>query len=81
MIEKIYKYPYSIYQKYFPNGNEEEFEKAFVSFDVSEEEFNYFQDDLNHNHKLVCLETVIFDLYYIMSEFDISKFPSNKFRE
>lgn len=80
MIETCYEIPWKVYNKYFPNGSEEEFDKAFVSFDVSEDEFKYFQDNVSHNHKLVCLETVVFDLYYIFSEFDIEGIP-NKFRE
>lgn len=40
MVEEMYEYPYSIFKKYFPNGTEEEFDKSFVSFDVSEEDFH-----------------------------------------
>ena len=69
MIEKYYEYPWNIYLKYFPNGNENEFDKAFVSFDVSKKEFK----ELTNNSKgnFICLETVIFDL-------DKIKTPINK---
>lgn len=69
MVEDVYEYPYSIYQKYFPDGNEDEFNEAFVSFDVSEEEFHILTD--NTIGKFVCWETVVFDLNKI-------KTPINK---
>lgn len=62
----------------FPNGNEEEFNKAFVTFDVSKEEFEQIKNDNNGN--FVCLETVVFDLNLIKSHFNIKNI-SNKFRK
>lgn len=81
MVEEMYEYPYSIFKKYFPNGTEEEFDKSFVSFDVSEEDFHSLTDD--SIGEFVCLETVIFDLSQIQSTFDKESIKKlqNKFRE
>ena len=81
MIETCYKIPWEVYNKNFPNGNEEEFNKSFITFDISEDEFKYFQKIVSNNYKLVCLETVVFNLHYILSEFDINNLPNNKFRK
>lgn len=80
MIEEIYKYPYSVFKKYFPNGTEKEFDDAFVSFDVSEKEFHQLTDDTKGDY--VCLDTVIFDLTKIKSQFDYLYIKSlkNKFK-
>lgn len=80
MIESYYQYPWKIYKKYFPNGNEKEFNEAFVSFDVSEEEFHQLTD--NAIGSFVCWETVIFDLNKIKTSINKNiKCLPNKFRE
>ena len=61
MIEEVYKYPYSIYEKYFPNGNEEEFNQAFVTFDYDESKINESWEALECDENYICIEGVIFD--------------------
>lgn len=77
-MDSLYEYPYSIYQKYFPNGNEEEFDEAFVTFDVSEEEFN---DLTQGNERYICLETVVFDKSFIKTPINNNLEIKNTFRK
>lgn len=81
-IKTIYAYPWSIFKKHFPSGTKQEFNNAFISFDVSKEEFNELVGKDSKHH--VCWETVIFDLSTIKSplskKFNINKIP-NTFRK
>lgn len=61
-----YEKPWNIYKKFFPNGNEEEFNKAFVTFDITIEEFNKI---IEKNPHYFFLESVIFDLSKIYSKY------------
>lgn len=73
LVKTIYQYPYSIYKKYFPQGNIEEFDKAFITFDISEKDFRELleineestQDYIKRTKRWVCWETVMFDLSQI----------------
>lgn len=76
-VENAYKYPYRIYKNFFPNGNLDEFNKSFVTFDVSKEEF---LELTRGDKKYICLETVVFDTSFIKSSMNKKLKNKNQFR-
>lgn len=61
-IPREYEKSWSIYKKYFPEGNEGEFDKSFVTFDATMEDV----DKMNNTNYLL-LEGVVFDISKINS--------------
>lgn len=59
-----YEKPWNVYKKYFSEGNESEFDKSFVTFDVSIEDV----DKMNNTNYLL-LEGVVFDISKINSRY------------
>lgn len=80
MIDTIYIFPWNVYKKYFPNGNEEEFDKAFVSFDLSQTEFEELIGEYPNNGRFVCYEGVMFDRKFIKTPMVDNRLKTKKIK-
>ena len=59
-----YEKPWNVYKKYFSEGNEGEFDKSFVTFDVTMDDV----DKMNNTNYLL-FEGVVFDISKINSRY------------